>query len=95
MIWGAVVGIILTLAERIVTSKFRVWVPSPAAMGLAFVIPGYYSISMAMGACLAWVLSRFVTRWAHRFVIVLASGIIAGDSLTGVGIAIRELMMRS
>ena len=95
MIWGAVAGVALTLAERLVAPKYRAWVPSPAAMGLAFVIPGYYSISMAMGACLAWAFSCVVTRWARRFMIVLASGIIAGDSLTGVAIAIRELMMRS
>ena len=93
MMWGAILGVVFTCLERFTPSKLRAWIPSPTAVGLAFVIPGYYSISMALGSCIAWLLSRFVTSWAQRFVIVLASGIIAGDSLTGVVIAIRELIL--
>ena len=92
MIWGGIAGLALTVAERYAPLNMARWIPSPTAMGLAFVIPGYYSISMAIGACCAWGLSRLAPRWSQRFLIVLASGLIAGDSLTGVIIAIGELL---
>jgi OPT family oligopeptide transporter len=91
-IWGALIGLALSISERIVSAKLRSWIPSPAAIGMAFVIPAYYSISMAFGALIYWAGSRYIPSWSTRFMIVLASGLIAGDSLTGVGIALTELL---
>ena len=61
-------------------------------MGLAFVIPAYYSVSMALGGVVAWFLFSRCKPWASRFLIVLAAGIIAGDSLTGVALAIQKIL---
>jgi uncharacterized oligopeptide transporter (OPT) family protein len=91
-IWGALIGLILSISERVVPAKVKSWIPSPAAIGMAFVIPAYYSISMAFGALIYWAGSRYIPSWSTRFMIVLASGLIAGDSLTGVGIALTELL---
>ena len=93
MLLGGGVGIIFATLERIPRWWAR-YVPSPTAMGIAFVIPAFYSLSIAFGASLAWILSRVVPQWSARFIIVLASGLIAGDSLTGVGIAIYDLISR-
>ena len=91
-IWGIFIGLFLSISERVIPSKVAVWIPSPAAIGMAFVIPAYYSISMALGAVIYWSTSYFIPSWSTRFMIVLASGLIAGDSLTGVGIALSELV---
>ena len=91
-IWGIVFGICLSISERVLPSKLARWLPSPAAIGIAFVIPAYYSISMALGAVMYWTFTHLIPSWSTRFMIVLASGLIAGDSLTGVGIALHELI---
>lgn len=90
--WGVVLGILLSISERILPAKLVRFLPSPAAVGMAFVIPAFYSISMALGAVIYRLSTYFIPSWSARFMIVLASGLIAGDSLTGVGIALSELI---
>lgn len=94
MIIGGVAGIVLAVLEKVLPKGVRVWVPSPSAVGLAFVIPGYNSFSMFLGSFAAWILSKWVPSWTARFLIVAASGIIAGESLTGVGLAIETILKR-
>jgi uncharacterized oligopeptide transporter (OPT) family protein len=93
MILGGVVGIVLAVLEKVLPGKIRLWVPSPASLGLAFVIPAYNSISMFLGSAAAWILSRWIPGWTARFLVVLASGMIAGESLTGVGLAIEQVLL--
>ena len=90
---GGAAGVVLAIAEKVLPEKSRKWVPSPGAMGLALVIPAYYAVSMFLGSFLAFGANRIASRWARRFVIVIAAGIIAGESLVGVGIAIYQTLM--
>ena len=92
MIWGGVFGLLGAILEKVLPKKAAVWVPSPTAVGLAFVIPAYYSVSMALGGVIAWFMMKRYTAWATRFMIVLAAGVIAGDSLTGVGLAVVKIL---
>ena len=92
MIWGGVFGLLGAILEKVLPKKAATWVPSPTAVGLAFVIPAYYSVSMALGGVVAWFLMKRYKAWATRFMIVLAAGIIAGDSLTGVGLAVVKIL---
>ncbi|MBW2460087.1 MAG: OPT/YSL family transporter [Deltaproteobacteria bacterium] len=85
-------GIALAIAEKTLPKKFAQWTPSPAAMGLAFVIPAWNSMSMFFGAVVALLVTKYAETWSERFLIVLASGLIAGESLTGVGIAIQKVI---
>lgn len=89
---GSAAGFVLALLEKLVPGKAKIWVPSPASLGLAIVIPAYNSISMFLGALMSTIAGRFFPNWAARFLIVLASGIIAGESLTGVGIAVKKIL---
>lgn len=93
MILGGLAGIVLAVLEKVLPKGIRIWVPSPASLGLAFVIPAYNSFSMFLGAFAAWILSRWIPSWSARFLIVFASGIIAGESLTGVGLAIEQVLL--
>lgn len=91
LIAGAL-GIVLALAEKLSPKDLARWIPSPSAMGLALVIPVYYSISFFLGGLLFVVAKRFAESWTARFAIVLAAGIIAGESLAGVGDAILKVV---
>ncbi len=91
---GGLVGIALAVAEKILPKKARLWVPSASAIGLSFVLPAYNAISMFFGSLLSALLGRFVPNWAARFVVVIAAGLIAGESLAGVGIAIESMLSK-
>ena len=94
MLVAIVVGIALALAERYLPAKYTKWLPSGPAVGLAFVIPASVSLSMFIGAALGWLLSKFAISWSKRFLIAIASGLVAGESITGVGSAILQLSGR-
>jgi len=93
MILGGVAGIVLAVFEKTLPKKIRVWVPSPTSLGLAFVIPAYNAISLCLGATAGWALSRWVPHWSQRFLIVGASGLIAGESLLGVALALEQMLL--
>lgn len=86
------VGVVLAILEKTAPRRWRAWVPSPASVGLAFVINAHYSIAMFLGAAAGWLLTRYVPSWAGRFLIVVASGLIAGESLAGVTDAIVTVL---
>ena len=92
MIWGGLFGVVGAVLEKVLPKKWAPWVPSPTAVGIAFVIPAFYAVSMALGGVIAWFLGRKYQKWTTRFLIVLAAGVMAGDSLTGVCIAIADIL---
>jgi OPT family oligopeptide transporter len=87
LVIGALVGILLPLLE-IWFPKAKKYIPSPTGLGLAFTITGYYSISMFLGALGALALSKAKPKLAEEYVVPVSSGIIAGESLMGVLIAL-------
>lgn len=89
---GAVVGVVLAIAEKVLPKHIATWVPSPVSVGLAFAIPAYYAFSFFLGAVLMKVGERFFSSWTARFGIVLAAGIMAGESLAGVGDAVVKML---
>ncbi|MCQ4320781.1 OPT/YSL family transporter [Stutzerimonas stutzeri] len=92
MLIGAGVGVVLGLLEGSAPVWRLRWLPSSAALGLAFIIPASISLMMAFGAQLAWL---FAARWgslAERFVIVAAAGLVAGESMAGIGISLWQLL---
>lgn len=91
---AGLLGIALALAERLLPSGARGYVPSASAMGLAFVLPAYNAISMFLGAAAASAAHRVSPGWSARFVVVIAAGLIAGESLAGVTVAIESMLSR-
>lgn len=89
---GGIAGIVLAFAETYTPERYRAWVPSPSSIGLAFILPFYNTVHMFAGAVLAAWLTRHVASWSGRFLIVAASGIIAGESLMGVGISLQMMI---
>lgn len=95
MVAGGIAGIVLAVMEKILPAGARLWVPSPTSVGLAFVIPAYNAISMFLGAIAAWILGKWVPNWTTRFLLIAASGLIAGESLSGVILAVLEIIKGS
>jgi putative OPT family oligopeptide transporter len=86
------IGVALALGESMLPARWVRWLPSPASVGLAFVVPASYAISMCAGAALAWALSTKLPGWSERYLLVVAAGTIMGESLTGVSFAMLETL---
>lgn len=86
MLVGGAIGIVLTLAEEFVPKKHRHWIPSATGLGIAGVVPAFNSISMFLGALAAWILARVDPAKDEKYTIPVSSGLIAGETLMGVGI---------
>jgi OPT family oligopeptide transporter len=85
---GGLVGIFLAVLERLLPAKSRQFIPSAMGLGLAFVIPFWNTLSIFLGALIAWVLERKAKEISLKYTIPIASGMIAGESLMGVLMAL-------
>ena len=87
MLIGALCGVVFGVLEASlpVQSLFARLLPSSAAFGLAFIIPASISLMMAIGALLAWVVQSRWRSLGERFSIAAAAGLVAGESIVGVG----------
>jgi putative OPT family oligopeptide transporter len=90
MVTGGLIGIILPLLPRFLPKKMHVFIPSAMGLGLAFVIQFYNALSMFIGAVIALVLTKKKPAMADMYIIPVASGIIAGESLMGVTVALLQ-----
>jgi putative OPT family oligopeptide transporter len=88
---GAALGVGLTLAERL-WPRARPFLPSPVGLGMAFTFQGWTAVSFFVGAVAAWAFGRRRPVAAAFYVVPVASGLIAGESLTGVLVAVLETL---
>lgn len=79
---GGLTGMLL-VALVALFPKHKKWIPSPIALGLAFTMPAWNSISIACGAFAAFALQKKKPALAALLVVPAASGLIAGESLLG------------
>lgn len=89
--WGLAIGATLGILLPLLEMKFpkrKNFIPSATGLGLAFTFNGFNSISFFLGACLAMWFKKARPALAERYTIPLSSGIIAGESLMGVLIAL-------
>jgi OPT family oligopeptide transporter len=84
---GGAIGIALALIEEFVPKQLKKYTLSSTAVGIAFVIPAWNSISMFFGALLAWLFFKYSAAKAERYSLAVASGFIAGESLIAVVVA--------
>lgn len=88
---ATLVAVVLTLAEKLAPANVRPYVPSPVSIGLAFTVQAYTVLAFLIGAGLMEIGKRVAPRWTGRFGIVLCAGVIAGESLIGVGDAFWKM----
>jgi uncharacterized oligopeptide transporter (OPT) family protein len=88
---GGVAGIILSLLEVFVVRRIA-YLPSAAALGLAFILPASVSMMMAAGAILTWLVGVRRPHFAEQFGLATAAGLIAGESMMGVGASFWQML---
>jgi uncharacterized oligopeptide transporter (OPT) family protein len=94
LVWGLLAGALLAALE-IALPKHRRFVPSPIGLGLGFILPFFNPFSMLLGAAFAWLWSRRNHAHAERYVVPVSSGIIAGESIVSVAIAlVNNVLLR-
>jgi len=91
MVIAAGVAVVLAVAERFTPGYVARWLPSAPAMGLAFVIPAWNSLSLFIGAVAGAMLLRLFPELARRRIIVIAAGLVVGESLMGVVSALSTI----
>jgi uncharacterized oligopeptide transporter (OPT) family protein len=88
IVTGGLIGIALSLLEALTPERIRKWVPSAMGLGLSFVVPFANSLSFFIGALIAMVWTRLHRTSAERYIIPVASGAVAGESLAAAAYAI-------
>ncbi len=84
---GGLIGILLPVLEALFP-KARPFLPSSMGLGLAFVVSFANSLAFFLGAVIAWVWMKQNATTGERYIVPLASGAVAGESLAAAGFAI-------
>ncbi|OFZ19846.1 MAG: hypothetical protein A2X94_13080 [Bdellovibrionales bacterium GWB1_55_8] len=87
LVFGGLVGLILPILELLFPKQKR-FIPSATGVGLSMVIPFFNSLSMFLGALIALVLEKKMPTFAEKYIVAVSSGIIAGESLMGIAVAL-------
>lgn len=85
--WGAAVGVGLALLETLLPARLRRFVPSATGVGFGLFLPFQYPLSMLLGALLGWAWQRKGPGSAALYLVPIACGLIAGESIVGVIVA--------
>lgn len=87
IIAGLVLGFVLTLLDQFFP-KAKKFIPSAMGLGLAWVMPFQNAFAFIIGASIASIWKRAHSQSADNYIIPIASGTIAGESLASAFIAI-------
>jgi len=87
---GALLGIALPLLARV--KRVARFLPSPVALGIAFMVPAYYCWGMWLGALLTQQVNRRRPELVESYGPSLASGLIAGEGIMMVVVAVLLIL---
>lgn len=93
VIGAALIGVLLAIVEGTLPRHWRAIVPSASSVGFAFIIPPFISLALFLGAMARVIAFRINREWSRRYVIVIAAGLVAGESLAGVAEALVRLIL--
>jgi len=82
---GAAGGVVLTVAAR--ADRLARVLPSAIAMGMGFILPASFSVTVALAAIAFAAVARRAPAWRERSGPGIASGLIVGEGFAGVVIA--------
>lgn len=88
---GAIVGLIIPLIGA-ANKKIGKWLPSPIALGIAFMVTPYSALAMWLGAVLTSFYNKKSPETVDKYGASLASGLIAGEGLMMVVVAILLIL---
>ncbi|MBX3207959.1 MAG: OPT/YSL family transporter [Labilithrix sp.] len=82
--WGAGIGVVLALVEIFAPKGLKRFLPSPTGLGLGMVLPFFYPLAMFLGALFGAIATAWKKDWADKYLVAIAAGGIAGESIVGV-----------
>lgn len=91
---GGIGGLVLAAAERAAPPRIARWLPSAAGLGLGLYLPLSYSLAMAIGAAIAAIATAERGDAAERYVWPISAGLLGGESLAGVVVAVINNFMQ-
>jgi uncharacterized oligopeptide transporter (OPT) family protein len=87
----AVLGIILTVLEGM--PKIRKFVPSPTGVGIGILVPFSVISTMFVGSVVAIVWMRANRKSSDRYMVPVASGLIAGEAIVAVILSVYMFVL--
>lgn len=88
---AGIAGLAIGLLDTLLPAHKARYLPNAAAFGLAFVLPASVSGMMALGALLAHLAALQWPRLSRQYALAAAAGLIAGESMTGVGASFWQM----
>lgn len=86
-------GLLLSILEIFLPNKWSRMVPSASSIGLAFVIPASICIAMFFGAVIRVIFEKIFPSSGKRNTLILSSGLVAGEGIAGVVLAIHSFII--
>lgn len=83
---GALLGILFTVLEQ--NHSRRKFIPSPTGIGIGMLVPASAVATIFIGSIVEWVWRKISPTHAEKYAIPVASGLIAGEALVAVILAI-------
>jgi putative OPT family oligopeptide transporter len=83
---GAALGVLFTVLEQ--NPALRNFIPSPTGVGIGMLIPADAVLTIFIGALIEWVWRKISPAAAEKYAIPVASGLIAGEALVAVILAV-------
>ena len=86
--WGALIGVVVIVIDEVLRKTKRGGLP-PLAVGMGIYLPMALTLLVPLGALLGWFYDRWAARtsnpeFAQRMGVLLATGLIVGESVMGV-----------
>jgi putative OPT family oligopeptide transporter len=81
MLIGGIMGIVLALIDKFAPKKFKPYVPSAMGLGLSWVMGFNNALAFFIGAAIATLWTKLSRHTGELYIVPVASGAIAGESL--------------
>jgi uncharacterized oligopeptide transporter (OPT) family protein len=92
MLIAGILGIVLAIIDRYASKKWKPYVPSAMGLGLSWVMPFSNAFAFFLGALVATIWRRVSKANAELYVVPVASGAVAGESLVCALLAIIQAL---
>ena len=89
---AGVVGLLLPMVRKVLPEAQRGLVPSGLAMGIAFIVPAYYSVAIFLGCVVFGIWKRRSPEQHAGLAFAVASGVVAGDALMNIPKAVLSYL---
>ena len=89
---AGVVGLLLPVVRKVLPEAQRGLVPSGLAMGIAFIVPAYYSVAIFLGCVVFGIWKQRSPEQHAGLAFAVASGVVAGDALMNIPKAVLSYL---